>query len=51
MLKNSEFKVPPFEKPLDEPCFYPHYTFFMDYNGDALMCPHDWGKVNIIGNL
>ena len=30
---------------------YPGYTFFMDYNGDVLMCPHDWGKKIILGNL
>ena len=23
----------------------------MDYNGDVLMCSHDWGKKNILGNL
>ena len=22
----------------------------MDYNGDVLMCPHDWGKI-ILGNM
>ena len=51
MLKNAEFKIPPTKSPLKEPCYYPHYTFFMDYNGDVLMCPHDWGKANIVGNL
>ena len=25
--------------------------FFLDYNGDVLMCPHDWGKKRILGNL
>ena len=23
----------------------------MDYQGDVLMCPHDWGKKIILGNL
>ena len=23
----------------------------MDYNGDVLMCPHDWSKSKILGNL
>ena len=23
----------------------------MDYQGDVLMCPHDWGKKVILGNL
>ena len=29
------------------PCKFP----FIDYNGDVLMCSHDWGKKNILGNL
>ena len=29
----------------------PSYNFFIDYNGDVLMCSHDWGKKNILGNL
>ena len=41
----------PLEKELNTKCFYPGYYFFMDYNGDVLMCPHDWGKKIILGNL
>ena len=26
-------------------------SFLTDYNGDVLMCSHDWGKKNILGNL
>ena len=51
MLKNAEFKIAPLKNSLKKPCFYPSYTFFMDYNGDVLMCSHDWGKKNILGNL
>ena len=25
--------------------------FFVDYNGDVLMCSHDWSKEMILGNL
>ena len=25
--------------------------FFIDYNGDVLMCSHDWSKEKILGNL
>ena len=32
-------------------CTYPSYTFFIDYNGDVLMCSHDWGKKMIMGNV
>ena len=51
MLKNAEHKILPLKKKLDHPCYYPSYTFFMDYNGDVLMCAHDWGKKRILGNL
>ena len=51
MMKNAEYQIDPLNKSLTDPCYYPHYTFFMDYNGDVLMCPHDWGKKRILGNL
>ena len=51
MMKNAEFKIEPLKTSVRKPCFYPSYTFFMDYNGDVLMCSHDWGKKNILGNL
>jgi len=51
MMKNAEFKIKPLKTSIKKPCFYPSYTFFMDYNGDVLMCSHDWGKKNILGNL
>ena len=47
-ILNQEVSVFEYKK---KPCFYPSYTFFMDYNGDVLMCSHDWGKKNILGNL
>lgn len=51
MMKNAEYKIMPLKEELKAKCFYPGYTFFMDYNGDVLMCPHDWGKKIILGNL
>ena len=51
MLSNAEYKIPPRKEPLKKVCYYPSYKFFLDYNGDVLMCSHDWGKKNIIGNL
>lgn len=37
--------------PLNRACFYPFYQMLIDYNGDMILCPHDWGKKYIIGNL
>ena len=50
-MSNAEFKINPLKEPLKKPCFIPSYTFFLDYQGDVLMCPHDWGKKIILGNL
>ena len=51
MLENAEYKIKARDKKLEKTCFYPSYKFFLDYNGDVLMCSHDWGKKNILGNL
>lgn len=51
MLENAIYKVPALTSPMKSKCTYPSYTFFMDYNGDVLMCAHDWGKKRILGNL
>lgn len=51
MMENAEYKIKSLSKSLKQPCFIPSYTFFLDYQGDVLMCPHDWGKKIILGNL
>ena len=51
MMENADFKIPSLKNPLDNPCYIPSYTLFFDYLGDVLMCPHDWGKKVILGNL
>ena len=51
LMTNAEFKIENLKEPLKNPCYIPSYTFFLDYQGDVLMCPHDWGKKVILGNL
>ncbi len=51
MLENAKHARPALNEPLKTVCNYPAYQFFMDYNGDVLLCAHDWGKKMIIGNL
>ena len=51
MMENAEHKIQSLKNKLEKKCYYPSYTFFMDYNGDVLMCAHDWGKKSILGNL
>ena len=51
LMDNAEFKIASLKEPLKSPCYIPSYTFFLDYQGDVLICPHDWGKKIILGNL
>jgi len=51
MMENAEYKIPALKKALKKPCYYPHYTFFMDYTGEVLVCSHDWGKKLVVGDL
>ena len=51
LMENAEYKIPKLEKPMEQLCYIPSYTLFFDYLGDVLMCPHDWGKKIILGNL
>ena len=51
MMENAEHSIAALKDPLKEPCYYPSYHFFIDYTGEVLMCGHDWGKKNILGNV
>lgn len=51
LMENADFKIKSLSEPLKKPCYIPAYTFFLDYQGDVLICPHDWGKKIILGNL
>ena len=51
LMENAEYKIESLKEPLKKPCYIPSYTFFLDYQGDVLMCPHDWGKKLILGSL
>ena len=43
--------VLPLGEPLKRNCYYPFYIVMVDHTGDVLLCPHDWGKRLIVGNL
>ena len=51
LMTDAEFKIEALKEPLKKECYIPSYTFFLDYQGDVLMCPHDWGKKAILGDL
>ena len=50
-MNNAEHSKAPLQQSLKAPCYYPHYTFFMDYQGDVAPCCHDWKKKLILGNM
>jgi radical SAM protein with 4Fe4S-binding SPASM domain len=39
------------EKPLLRPCYIPSYKTMIDWNGNMLLCSHDWSKQTIFGNI
>ena len=47
----EEVHIEALTEPLKHQCFYVHYRMMVDYNGDVLLCPHDWGKKLIAANL
>jgi len=51
MMENAEFKIKTLDEPLKVNCYYPFYTFFIDYTGEVLICSHDWGKKLVVGNI
>jgi radical SAM protein with 4Fe4S-binding SPASM domain len=36
---------------LSKPCYYPHYSMTIDWNGDVLLCVQDWNKKVKMGNI
>ena len=50
-IQDGPLNIGPLEEPLSRPCYYPFYQLLVDYDGSVLVCPHDWGKKLIVGNL
>ena len=51
MVEIKEAGMIRLKEPLKRPCYYPFYQVLIDYDGAVLLCPHDWGKKLIVGNL
>lgn len=49
-MTGALFSIPDLDSALENPCFYPANTIFIDYQGDVLLCAHDWGKRAVMGN-
>jgi radical SAM protein with 4Fe4S-binding SPASM domain len=39
------------EVDLYQPCHYPFYSMMLDWNGDVMLCVHDWNKKVKMGNI
>lgn len=42
------FSIP---EPIPRPCFMPSYKALVDWNGDLLLCSHDWFEKDVFGNI
>lgn len=51
MVTIKEASVAPLKEPMNHPCYYTHYRMMVDHTGEVLLCPHDWGKKLIVGNV
>lgn len=39
------------DKPIARQCYIPSYKVMIDWNGDVLLCSHDWTKKTVFGNI
>lgn len=39
------------DSPLKKSCYFPFSKAMIDWNGDLLLCPQDWGRNYVAGNL
>jgi len=51
MVSVKEVGVTVLTEPMKHPCYYTHYRMMIDHTGEVLLCPHDWGKKLIVGDL
>jgi radical SAM protein with 4Fe4S-binding SPASM domain len=47
----KEAGIGPLTEPRKRRCHYPFYTVMVDWDGAMLLCPHDWGRKLVVGNL
>lgn len=46
-----QYNIVPLKEPLKQSCYYPFHKLVIDYNGDCMICPSDWEKKLLVGNL
>ncbi len=45
------YGIAPLKAPRKRSCYYPFHKLVLDYNGDVMICPCDWEKRLVVGNL
>ena len=51
ILNNRAGTLYKIEKSINDKCYFPFSKAMIDYNGDLLLCPQDWGRQFIVGSL
>lgn len=47
----EKYGIVPLKEPRKRSCYYPFHKLVLDYNGDVMICPCDWEKRLVVGNL
>jgi len=47
----KEYNIIPLDEPLKSSCYYPFHKVVVDFDGDVMICPNDWQKKYVAGNL
>ena len=47
----EQYSIVPLKEPLKKSCYYPFHKLIIDYDGDVMICPCDWEKKLVVGNL
>lgn len=46
-----QYNIAPLKEPLRRSCYYPFHKLVIDYDGNIMICPCDWEKRLLVGNL
>jgi len=47
----EQYNIVPLKEPLKRSCYYPFHKLIIYYDGDVMICPCDWEKKLVVGNL
>jgi len=50
-IKIDDIGIGPLKTPFKAPCYYPFYQILINYDGEVLLCAHDWAKRLVVGNV